>query len=223
MVVDGTTPIPLTPDEATCLKCLLEAGDWRSSRVVGEKTGIARADRIIRSLAKKLATFEVIETRSFGSQSSPPGWRKRSSLRTLLRLIYKLRIGCIIWQPILFLCEASMVDIFGEQYLTPTEATKLVPGRPCLETLWRWQTIGCRGVKLESIRLGGKRLISRRAVANRGSGDRCRRLVCFEQLRPHIADRKTARAAISSWQKPSWRDRAGSSVRQFLNAQRARK
>ena len=60
-----------------------------------------------------------------------------------------------------------MVDtltIFREKFLTLTEATKLLPGRPNVATLWRWRTSGCRGIKLETVLIGGKRMVSREAL-----------------------------------------------------------
>jgi Protein of unknown function (DUF1580) len=57
-----------------------------------------------------------------------------------------------------------MVDINREQLLTFTEAAKLLPGRPNVATLWRWRTAGCRGVKLETVLVGGKRYTSREAL-----------------------------------------------------------
>ena len=57
-----------------------------------------------------------------------------------------------------------MVDIFREQLLTLTQATKELPGRPNVATLWRWRTSGCRGVRLETVMVGGKRMVSREAL-----------------------------------------------------------
>jgi hypothetical protein len=57
-----------------------------------------------------------------------------------------------------------MVDINREQLLTFTQAAKLLPGRPNVATLWRWRTAGCRGVKLETVLVGGKRYTSQEAL-----------------------------------------------------------
>jgi Protein of unknown function (DUF1580) len=51
-----------------------------------------------------------------------------------------------------------------EQLVTFAEASKLLPGRPSLNALWRWRTHGVRGVKLETILVGGKRYTSREAL-----------------------------------------------------------
>jgi hypothetical protein len=57
-----------------------------------------------------------------------------------------------------------MVDINREQLLTFTQAAKELPGRPNVATLWRWRTAGCRGVRLETVLVGGKRYTSREAI-----------------------------------------------------------
>jgi hypothetical protein len=58
-----------------------------------------------------------------------------------------------------------MIDHEREELLTLTAATKLLPGRPNVATLWRWRTAGCRGVKLETVLIGGRRMTSREALA----------------------------------------------------------
>ena len=58
-----------------------------------------------------------------------------------------------------------MIDIESEQLLSLSEATKHVPGRPHISTLWRWATKPNRyGVILETVVSGGKRLTSREAI-----------------------------------------------------------
>ena len=54
-----------------------------------------------------------------------------------------------------------MIDVSKEQPISLTNATKLKlfperrnGKRPAVTTLWRWATKGCRGVKLETIRIG---------------------------------------------------------------------
>ncbi len=44
------------------------------------------------------------------------------------------------------------------QYLSITEAAQRLPGRPHRNSIRRWMTAGCYGVKLRSTRFGGKRL-----------------------------------------------------------------
>ncbi len=52
-----------------------------------------------------------------------------------------------------------------ESLLTLKEAAKLLPGNPHYATLFRWAQKGCRGVRLESARIGGIRDTSREALA----------------------------------------------------------
>ena len=52
------------------------------------------------------------------------------------------------------------IEISSERLLTPAQAAKLLPtrrrGRPIhLSTIHRWMAIGIRGVRLESLRIGG--------------------------------------------------------------------
>jgi hypothetical protein len=57
-----------------------------------------------------------------------------------------------------------MIDHEKERLLSMTEASKLLPGRPNVATLWRWRTTGCRGIKLESMLSGGRRYTSVEAL-----------------------------------------------------------
>ena len=63
------------------------------------------------------------------------------------------------------------IDIRTEEIFSLTEATKL----PCfgrrrggkrinVSTLWRWSTVGVRGIKLETIMAGGTRATSLEAI-----------------------------------------------------------
>jgi hypothetical protein len=60
--------------------------------------------------------------------------------------------------------EVSFLDD-SDQYLSPAEAAKRMPGRPSICSIYRWMANGCRGVKLQSIALGGKRLIPASAIS----------------------------------------------------------
>ncbi len=44
------------------------------------------------------------------------------------------------------------------QYLSLRDATQFLPDRPHYNTVRRWMQEGCAGVKLRSVRFGGKRL-----------------------------------------------------------------
>lgn len=61
-----------------------------------------------------------------------------------------------------------MIEL-SEQLLSLTEAASLLPQRrkgrkPHVSTLYRWTEAGCRGVKLESIQVGGTRCTSPQAL-----------------------------------------------------------
>lgn len=44
------------------------------------------------------------------------------------------------------------------QFLTIVEASQRLPGRPHRNSVRRWMASGCCGIKLRSVRFGGKRL-----------------------------------------------------------------
>ena len=58
-----------------------------------------------------------------------------------------------------------MVNMETEVLLTMTEAARLLPGRPHVSTLWRWRSKGVNGVRLDTVKCGGKRWTSREAIA----------------------------------------------------------
>lgn len=58
-----------------------------------------------------------------------------------------------------------MIDHETESLITMTQAAKLLPGRPNVATLWRWRTSGIRGVRLETLRIGGRRMTSKEALS----------------------------------------------------------
>jgi hypothetical protein len=57
-----------------------------------------------------------------------------------------------------------MSAIAGEDLIRFAEVPDLVPARVSTVTVARWARVGVRGVKLETIRVGGKVLTSREAV-----------------------------------------------------------
>ena len=59
----------------------------------------------------------------------------------------------------------SSIDIENEELLTITQAAKRCPARPHVATMWRWVLNGLDGVKLDSIKVGGKRLTSAEAIS----------------------------------------------------------
>ena len=56
-------------------------------------------------------------------------------------------------------------SIFPEALLTFQAAAAELPGRPNLSTLHRWRLRGCRGIKLQTVKIGGRRFVSREALA----------------------------------------------------------
>ena len=61
------------------------------------------------------------------------------------------------------------IDIDAERVVSLTEATKRLPTRrqgkrPNVATLYRWSTVGCRGVVLETGQIGGTRCTSIEAL-----------------------------------------------------------
>jgi hypothetical protein len=58
-----------------------------------------------------------------------------------------------------------MIDVASEQLRLLNEAPPIVPGRPHLSTLIRWSKRGVRGVRLETLVVGGRRFTSVEAIA----------------------------------------------------------
>lgn len=52
------------------------------------------------------------------------------------------------------------MDVLDQELMPLAEACKRLPGRPNLATLWRWRTVGVRGVKLATVLVGGRRMVS---------------------------------------------------------------
>lgn len=57
-----------------------------------------------------------------------------------------------------------MIDLSSEQLISVTQAAKRCPTRPHVATVWRWIRRGCRGVRLETVLVGGKRRTSAEAL-----------------------------------------------------------
>lgn len=63
-----------------------------------------------------------------------------------------------------------MIDPVHENLISLSQAAKTLPARrggkrPHISCLYRWTTVGCKGVVLESIQVGGTRCTSREAMA----------------------------------------------------------
>ncbi len=57
-----------------------------------------------------------------------------------------------------------MIDVEKEKLISFAQATKILPGRPNITTVWRWRNRGVKGVKLETILSGGRRFTSIEAI-----------------------------------------------------------
>ena len=62
-----------------------------------------------------------------------------------------------------------MIDISSEAVVTLTEATHHLPRRrkgkrPAVSTIFRWAQHGCRGIRLETIQVGGSKCTSIEAL-----------------------------------------------------------
>jgi hypothetical protein len=57
-----------------------------------------------------------------------------------------------------------MIDLANEKLLSLSQAARSLPGPPHPNTLWRWHQRGVRGVKLETVLIGGRRFTSFEAL-----------------------------------------------------------
>jgi hypothetical protein len=57
-----------------------------------------------------------------------------------------------------------MIDIHVEHMLTISAAARELPGRPHVSTVWRWINHGVRGIRLQTVLVGGKRYTSRESL-----------------------------------------------------------
>lgn len=61
--------------------------------------------------------------------------------------------------------EFSMpIDIQSESLVSIKETPARLPSRPHVATVWRWIQRGCRGVKLETVLVGGRRFTSEESI-----------------------------------------------------------
>ena len=63
-----------------------------------------------------------------------------------------------------------MIDFQKEHLRTLSEAARLLPGRPHVSTLHRWARRGVKGVRLDTVRIGGRRYTSIEAVQRFAAG-----------------------------------------------------
>ena len=88
-----------------------------------------------------------------------------------------------------------MIDIYTEAVVTLTEAARHLPrrrkGRPCaVSTVFRWAQRGCRGVRLETVRIGGTKCTSLEALQRF-----CERLSRADSPEPPRSPARRRRAA----------------------------
>ncbi len=57
------------------------------------------------------------------------------------------------------------IDPKKESLITLIDGAKLIPSSPKPSALWRWADTGCRGVYLDTIIVGWRRMTSREAIA----------------------------------------------------------
>mgnify|MGYP000999353418 CR=1 FL=1 len=51
-------------------------------------------------------------------------------------------------------------QIDADEYYSPRQVAALTPGRPHVQTVWRWLLKGVRGRKLASVLIGGRRMVT---------------------------------------------------------------
>lgn len=96
-----------------------------------------------------------------------------------------------------------MIELRNEQLLTLADATKLIPGRfgkkLSIKTIHRWALHGVRGVQLETVKMGGRKMTSREAIQRFGYA-----LTLSRQCQPQKegrVDLKQTRPAVARDQK----------------------
>ena len=57
-----------------------------------------------------------------------------------------------------------MVELSSESLISLKDACAYLPGRPHISTMWRWIKRGIAGIRLETVKVGGKRFTSVEAI-----------------------------------------------------------
>lgn len=60
---------------------------------------------------------------------------------------------------------ANPLDLLAEDIIRLNEVPQEIPGRVDVSTVWRWAQRGVGGIKLETVKVGGKKLTSRQALS----------------------------------------------------------
>ena len=58
-----------------------------------------------------------------------------------------------------------MIDVTSEDVLAINDVPATLPNRPHVATIWRWVKRGSRGVKVETVCMGGRRYTSKAALS----------------------------------------------------------
>jgi len=95
------------------------------------------------------------------------------------------------------------IDISSETLLSLTDAAKTLPGRPHVSSLHRWRLRGVRGVKLETILIGGRRYTTQEALARFAAAT----TAAADGLRPTIRTPRQCERAIFEAEKELHADR----------------
>jgi len=61
--------------------------------------------------------------------------------------------------------ETNPLHLLAEDVIRLNEVPDELPGRVDVSTVWRWAQRGVGGVKLETVKIGGKKLTSRQALS----------------------------------------------------------
>jgi hypothetical protein len=101
-----------------------------------------------------------------------------------------------------------MIDVLTEDLVSLADSCKLFPKRrggvrPHLSCMYRWTVSGCKGIKLESVQVGGTRCTSKQAIARfiaALSGDRGDAVqVRTPRQRQRAAEQANAELSAAGW------------------------
>ncbi len=67
--------------------------------------------------------------------------------------------------------ETNPLNLLTEDMIRLNEVPAELPERVNVSTVWRWATRGVGGIKLETVKIGGKKLTSRQAAHSFHRGD----------------------------------------------------
>lgn len=99
----------------------------------------------------------------------------------------------------------AFTELLLDDLLPFRKAASILPGRPDISTLHRWRTKGVRGIRLATVRIGGRRYVSRDA------------LVKFSEQITSLVDGETSPSTT-----PSVRRRAVNAAERELDARMRR-